>query len=821
MERLNWSGFSARGGGGASGQFDWEVVGLAGSGGAELGRGGSWVERWRLVVETVPWLVFAIGIPPTVGAADPEVRARELRNRVAPMLAEHCLDCHSGAEPDAGLTLDHFDRPIDFLKGRSIWQKAVMKIQLKQMPPPDASDLSDEDRDFLADWITSVINEFDCGRAPNPGHVTLRRLNANEYQNTIRDLFGLPGFKTASTFPGDDVGYGFDNIGDTLTLPPLLMEKYFLEAERITKTLIQTPPPGRVFVAEYAGGQLQSKANAGRPNRELTLASVGVATFREQIPWSGIFRLSVTASGDQAGGEPCMMAVLVDGKAIRKIRVPNARDEPRDFELSLRLRAGSREIGLAFLNDFYEPGGGGKEKQDRNLVLHHVRLSGEQPNRQRLADSELSSYHRQIIFTTPRDDGDWPRATREILNRWASRAFRRPVDQEDLERYVRLAAEVQEDGGSFEESIQVALQAVLISPKFLFRVEPPAGNSALAGYRDLDEFELATRLSYFLWSSMPDDVLFSLAVQQRLRAEGELERQIARMVQDRRASQFIQNFAGQWLTLRGLEKFHPDPQRFPQWNDRIRLLAEYETLRFFAEVMRRDMSVLRLLDADFTFLNQELAEFYGIAGVEGPEFRRVSLRGTPRGGVLTQASVLAVTSNPTRTSPVKRGKWILDNLLAMPPPMPPPGVPELPEKGKLRGSLRERLQQHRADPACANCHELMDPLGFALENFDAIGLYRTVDEGLPIDPSGVMPDGTKITGGTQLRQHLLSRHRDAFVRCLAEKMLTYALGRGLEYYDKCAVDQIVARMEQQDYKFSALLSGIVLSDPFQKKGERE
>ncbi|RMF37707.1 MAG: DUF1592 domain-containing protein, partial [Planctomycetota bacterium] len=555
-----------------------------------------------MMVRVALILLAILGGTTNVFAADPDQRARELRDRVQPLLAEYCLDCHAGAEPDAGLTLDHFDRPIDFLKGRAIWQKALMKIELKQMPPPDAAELSGEDRAYLTEWISAVINEFDCGREPNPGHVTLRRLNANEYQNTIRDLFGLPSFKTASTFPGDDVGYGFDNIGDTLTLPPLLMEKYFLEAERITRTLIQTPPPSRMFQAEYAGGQLQSRANSGQANRELTLATSGAATFREQIPWSGTYHLTVTASGDQAGDEPCMMQVLVDGNGVRRIRVPNERDAPRDYEIPLRLRAGNREIGLAFLNDFYRPGSGGEQKLDRNLVLHHVRLSGQEPGRQRLDSSQLSAYHRRIIFTTPRDEKDRPRAAREILFRWASRAFRRPVDPDDLDRLVRLATDVQEDGGSFEESIQVALQAILVSPKFLFRVEPPVGSRGLSGYRDLDEFELATRLSYFLWSSMPDETLFRLAAQNQLRREGELQRQIARMVQDRRASQFIQNFAGQWLTLRGLDNFQPDRQRFPQWNDRIRVLSEYETLRFFAEIMRQDMSVLRLLDADFTFL---------------------------------------------------------------------------------------------------------------------------------------------------------------------------------------------------------------------------
>lgn len=757
-------------------------------------------------------------------SADDAELLRELKLRVAPLLQEHCLDCHSGAEPDAGLTLDHFDSPLSFLKGRSVWEKAVQKMVIKEMPPSDAPPMSDEDRKFLVDWIGGTIEDYECGLEPNPGQVTLRRLNAREYRNTIRAMFSWWDYEPSGTLGGDDVGYGFDNIGDVLTLPPLLMEKYFLEAERISQELIQVPPVEPPFVVESAGAQLQVEGGSNGGQRELVIASSSqVASLQAQIPWAGTYQLTVTASGDQVGSEPVKLRIDVDGKPARVLLIPNTRGEPMEEIVELRrLRTGNRKIEFHFENDLYIPAQGNSPQQDRNLIIHHVKLTGEKASQQKLDVSELSEAHKNIIRAVPTGDADRDRVTRRVISPLASLAFRRPVDPESLERLVELSLSVQEEGGSFEESIQVVLQAILVSPRFLFRVEPPAGGFDPKQYRELDEFELATRLSYFLWSSMPDAELFSLAVRGELRKGNNLERQIARMMRDGRANEFVSNFAGQWLTLRKLRDFSPDEQTFPKWNERTKQLAMNETYNFFRAVMQRNMSVLTLLDADFTYLNEELASFYGVPGVVGPEFRPVSLKGTQRSGILTHASVLAVTSNPTRTSPVKRGKWILDNLLAKPPPPAPPGVPELEDKkGQLTGTLRERLEQHRADPACANCHKLMDPLGFALENFDAVGLYRTKDGSLPIDASGELPGGVQVQGAEELIRLLVSQHKRDFVECLTEKMLTYALGRGLEYYDKCAVDQIVQNIENENYRFSALLVGIVRSDPFQKKGERE
>ncbi|GAB5405312.1 MAG: DUF1592 domain-containing protein [Aureliella sp.] len=763
-------------------------------------------------------LAYNMGCVSQLLAADGGAKAAEFRNEIAPLLDEHCYGCHSGSEADAGLALDHFDTPLSLLKGRSVWKRAVQKMSIGEMPPPDSSDLSDNDRKKLINWITTAIDDFECGLTPNPGQVTLRRLNASEYQNTIRDLLGV-NYSPAADFPGDDIGYGFDNIGDVLTLPPMLMEKYLLAAERITRFAIQTPPPAEKIERQYSGEQLEHGKNASTRNGSLTfVSSSGIATLQEQIPWPGKYTLTITASGDQAGNDPCVMVVGLDDKAIRQIEVPNSRENPGEFRLSVRMRPGNRKIQFGFANDFYQKGEGGKPELDRNLVIHHVHIAGQKASNSRLDPNKVNKYHKAIIFEQPRTERDVPAATRKILNRLASRAFRRPVAQEDLQRLEQLAAEVREDG-SFEESIQVALQAILISPKFLFRVEPPASDD-FSRYRDLDQYELATRLSYFLWSSMPDDELLALAWKGRLREPEVLRGQIQRMVEDNRSNELVKNFASQWLTLRRLKNFRPNKEQFPNWSPRIEALARFETLKFFHAVMRGDMSILRLLDAKFTYLNEELANYYGIDGVSGTKFQQVSLEGIPRGGILTQASVLAVTSNPTRTSPVKRGKWILDNLLASPPPPAPAGVPELKEKGQLTGTMRQQLEQHRADPACAGCHKLMDPLGFALENFDAVGLYRTEENGLRIDASGLLPDGTQVVGAEQLRDLLATKHKQEFVRCLTEKMLTYALGRGLEYYDKCAVDKMMDALERDNHKFSTLLFEIVSSDPFQKKGVR-
>jgi hypothetical protein len=410
-------------------------------------------------------------------------------------------------------------------------------------------------------------------------------------------------------------------------------------------------------------------------------------------------------------------------------------------------------------------------------------------------------------------------AAKDVMRRIASRAFRRPASDGELNRLASIVEKTVESGDSYEVGLQTALTAILVSPNFLFKVEEPAvriGNE----YPLLSDFELATRLSYFLWSSTPDRELLTLASKKQLREPGVLAAQLNRMIRDERARDFVRNFAGQWLTLRKLESFTPNEGQFPDWNEQIRDFSRTETYYLFLYVLRENMSVLRLLDADFSFMNEKLARFYGIPGVQGDKFQLVSLKGQKRLGILTHASVLAVTSNPTRTSPVKRGKWILDNVLGTPPPPAPAGVPEL-DKAELVGTLRQQIEQHRANPACASCHKQMDPLGLALENYDAVGRWRTSDRGNPIDASGELPTGEKVRNPADLIRLLRDQKSEQFVRTLTEKLMTYGLGRGLEYYDRCAIDQILAKASKNDYRFQELLLGIITSDPFGRKGTRD
>ncbi|WP_146523973.1 DUF1592 domain-containing protein [Novipirellula artificiosorum] len=723
-----------------------------------------------------------------------------------PLLRTYCFDCHdSGSD----LSLEDDDSATKIAGNRKLWQRAFAQVQLGTMPPEDGETMAAAVRMRMVDMLDQVTNSVDCIQAPNAGKVVLRRLNRTEYRNTIRDLTGVD-YQPADNFPGDDVGYGFDNIGDVLSLPPILLEKYLDAAEVISGQAILTPLPPQIFETELAAVSLVDARKYGRGDH-LTLSSQGTVALEVEIPFQATYDLTVSASGDQGGDEPVKMEVVV-GKSKQIVDVKNKQMEP--ITIPVRLDRGKRRIEFSFINDYYLAG-----KADRNLHLYHVHLVGTEPAAKRVKESNLPASHRKIIFVTPSDTCSEDQATQQVLEPLTRRAFRRPVNPQEIGRLARLAASVRADGATFEESIQVALQAILVSPHFLFKVESPPEKSG-SGQSPVNPYELATRISYFLWSSMPDDELLQMASKDQLRDREPLLRKVGDMILDPRSNALIENFAGQWLQLRTLQNVEPDGDQFPLFDDHIRQLMQTETLTFFASVMRDNRPVTDLLDANFTYVNEDLAKFYGFDKVLGADFRKVSLEGTPRGGLLTQASILTVTSNPTRTSPVKRGKWILENLLNTPPPPPPPNVPEL-EKGILSGTLRERLEEHRANPACAACHNMMDPLGFALEHFDAIGRYRNLDGEQPIDASGKLPDGTEFSGIEDLRRILSQQRGDQFVRCLAEKMLIYAIGRGTEYYDKCALDEIMGDLRQNDYRFADLVSSIIESEPFQSQGSRE
>lgn len=753
----------------------------------------------------------------TTSGADWAQRDKDYSDWIQPLLKSVCLDCHSGAEPDGGLALSNLSSSKSILKERRIWEKVIQRLEIGDMPPKEAEPLDDQNRKKLVDWLKSAINDIECGKTPNPGSVTLRRLNRTEYRNTVRDLLGVD-YAPAAGFPGDDVGYGFDNIGDVLTLPPLLMEKYLIAAEEISRQAILAPEPGPVFESVRKPSQLTADHGGSPAGDKFSFSSNGKITFDEQVPWKGAYRLEIGMTGSPATKEYPHLVVSVDGKKVKELVVQTENmSTPKTFTVPLRLN-GKRSITLEFNNDKWIPGENGKETEDRNILIFDLKIVGQKPS-EPVPSALFPESHKKIVKATPGGAVSVEQAASEVLKPVAAKAFRRPATPEEVKRLADLVKEVVDSGESFEGGIQAGLQAILVSPSFLFKVEEASEKNG-SEFPLLTDFELATRLSYFLWSSMPDQELLQLANKKQLREPEVIRQQIKRMLEHKRASAFVENFAGQWLTLRKLEQFSPNPNLFPTWNEEIRDLAKRETYLFFANVMREDKSLMRLLDADYTFLNDKLAKFYGIPGVEGPEFRVVSTKGHKRLGLMTHASILAVTSNPTRTSPVKRGKWVLENLLGTPPPPAPAGVPEL-DKGELSGTLRQRMEQHRTNPACAACHKQMDAIGLAMENYDAVGKWRSTDHGETIDPAGELPGGEQVKGPADLIRNLRDKNSDKFVRCLTEKMLVYALGRGLEYYDRCAVDKIQAKLQADDYKFSTLILEIVSSDPFQRKGVRD
>jgi hypothetical protein len=721
--------------------------------------------------------------------------AQAFRQNVEPLLAKFCVKCHGGDEPKGELALAGYLERASIAADRETWDKIEKRLRAGEMPPEDATQPSQAERQQIIDWIGAGLAASDCGRERDPGRVTIRRLNRNEYNNTIRDLVGVD-FHPADDFPSDDVGYGFDHIGDVLALPPILLEKYLAAAERIVDRALGTD------AANLAGDELEGGQPLDRGQRILT--SEGEITTKARMTGRGDYLLRVRAYGHQAGDEPVRMGLYLDGKLARKFEVRAVEDRPQTYETWVTTRGGQRTFSVGFLNDYYMPDRPGPN--DRNLVVGKLEVVG-----------PLPETYKQII---PREHTpeDKLMLASEVIEVFMTRAFRRPVTRQEVDRAVKLFELADAEGESFAASLGLALRAILVSPHFLFRVEPDPATDAANAVRELNDYELATRLSYFLWSSMPDDELFALARKGMLRREGNLDRQVKRMLADPKSQALIDNFAGQWLQLRNLKTVMPDRGVYPDFDDALRQAMQKETELFFAAIVREDRSVLDFIDADFTFVNQRLARHYGMNDVQGDEFRRVAVDPERRGGVLAQASVLTVTSNPTRTSPVKRGKWVLENLLGTPPPPPPDDVPPLAEdKGAaLTGSLRQRMEQHRANAVCASCHKAMDPLGFGLENYDGIGAWRDTDGNFKIDPSGELPNGQTFSGPRQLKNILKGRQNE-FLRCLAEKMLTYGLGRGVEYSDRCTLDDITRAMEQNGYKYSSLVLAVVHSDAFGKR----
>ena len=507
------------------------------------------------------------------------------------------------------------------------------------------------------------------------------------------------------------------------------------------------------------------------------------------------------------------MTLRVDGKHAEKFDVKATSPQVGWYTKTIELDRGKHELVTRFINDYVDDKAKDPARRDRNLIVLGIEIRGPLGFKSGYPDS-----HRRIMTAAPNEKTDWSIAARRVLEPIATRAFRRPVTRRELDRLAALTTIARERKEPFAAGIQLALQATLVSPHFLFRIELDAKPDDAGAIRELNQYELATRMSYFLWSSMPDDALLDHAKRGTLRKN--LASEVKRMLSDEKSRALVDSFASQWLGLRSLDEAQPDAQRFKTFTHDLRSAMRRETMLFFAAIKNEDRSLLELIDADFTFANAELARHYGIEGVFTREFRRVKLpKDSPRGGVLTQASILTVTSNAMRTSPVKRGKWIMTNLLGTPPPPPPPDVPELDEKsGTIKSAtMRQRLEEHRRNPRCAVCHQQMDPLGLALENYDAIGRWRSHEGKQKIDASGELAGGAKFGGPAEFKQLLTGTLRDEFVRCFAEKMLIYALGRGVEPFDRCAVDKMLNQLESDDYRFSTLVYEIVRSVPFKKR----
>jgi hypothetical protein len=803
-------------------------------------------------------VAFALSTCAALASESPAVV--HFRKTVQPILAEYCSDCHADGAKKGNVAFDGFKNDEELLAKKDLWFAALKNVRAGLMPPEKKPKPTAEQRLALEKFIKADVFEIDPAN-PDPGKVTIRRLNRNEYRNTIRDLMGYD-YKVEEELPPDDTGYGFDTIGDVLTMSPLLMEKYMQAAETITKaavpraslmarekTLIETKP-------RSPGGNRMSFYETNRVSNSFKVDKAG--TYRVHLD------LEVFGQFESDPGRTHIV-VKAGEKEVFKTDLGWQSHYIYNYSFEEKWQPGDKPLILEATP--LTP----KEKKKNTLEFRVAGLRVEGP-----LEKEYwvhpKNFERFFTKEPPKDPKARREYAREILKRFADKAYRRPVDERTLNKLVALAEQFSAaPGKKFEDGLAEAMTPILASPRFLFRIEETEPGADANQHPLIDEYALASRLSYFLWSTMPDEELFRLASRHELRKN--LKPQIDRMLHDSRSEAFVQNFVGQWLQARDVEGIDinvravlardgaenremtekrkrleelrdiPDSKLTPEQNAEMLALRKFlfrprnnqneldgnlrralreEAEKVFAYIARDDRSIVEFLNADYTFLNERLATHYGIPNVKGQEMRLVKLPAdSPRGGVLTEGVALIVTSNPTRTSPVKRGLFVLDNLLGMPPPPPPPDVPAL-EQSKDQISdheptVRELLEIHRAKPLCSSCHNRMDPLGFALENFNAMGMWRETERGQKIDASGSLITGEKFQNIHQVKEVLATKYRQNFYRCLTEKMLIYALGRGLEYYDVEAVDRIVENLNQHDGHFSALLSGIIESAPFQKR----
>lgn len=765
------------------------------------------------------------------------------------LLDRYCVTCHNGALQTADLELDSVD-VNDVSANPAVWERVVRKLRAGSMPPlprprPDATTYAG-----FIEWLETELDAV-AANAPNPGRTeAFHRLNRAEYHNVVRDLLGLD-VDVAELLPADGGSYGFDNIAGVLGMSPTLLERYLSAAKKVSRLAVGNPNLPPTAVSFHLSSELPQDDRI----EDLPFGSRGGVSIPFNFPLDAEYTVRLTLGRNTldtlaAFQVPHELDVSLDGEHLQTFVVgepppegfDRSSDEYRDWRarqgradedwfIRVPVRAGPRTLRVAFrkitsaypetlrqpyLRPYTNNTGGDTRYQPHIssvVVTGPYEASGsppvdETPSRAKIFSCRPAAGGQEMELA----------CAREILSTLARRGYRRPVEKRDLDVLVAFYEDGRAEGG-FEAGIELALRRLLASPEFLFRVvRDPEGIASGTDY-SLTDLEMASRLSFFLWSSIPDDELLDDAVAGRLSEPAVLEAQVLRMLADERADALFENFAGQWLYLRNIPALLPDENRFPDFGEGLRLAMKRETEMLFESVMREDLSVLEFLTADHTFINERLARHYGIANVYGSHFRRVTLPDETRRGLLGHGSILAATAYPTRTSPVLRGKWVLENLLGTPPPLPPPDVPSLEETADDGRSLsmREAMEQHRANPVCSSCHKLMDPPGFAMEQFDAVGKFRTHNEANKlIDASGVLPDGMEFNGVAGLRDALLQRP-DLFVTTLTEKLMTYALGRGIEHYDEPAIRAITRQAELQDSRFSSIILGIVKSLPFQMR----
>ncbi len=766
--------------------------------------------------------VLIIACSSVVAAAAPPAPSP---NRTA--INRYCAGCHNNQVKTGGFSLDGLD--IDAANQHpEPWEKVVRKLQGRYMPP---AGLPRPDESTYKALLSSLETSLDSASTakPNPGRTdTFRRLNRIEYQNAIRDLLATD-IDVAPLLPGDESSHGFDNVtvGD---LSPTLLERYLSAAQKISRKALGSP------IRKPNGDTLQLPPDLTQEDHleGLPLGTHGGTVFRYTFPVDAEYEIQVRLARDrnehvEGLKDSDQLEVLLDGERVQLFtaKLPAAGNDhhvvDKDFNVRLAVKAGPHTLAATFLmkrSALLET-----ERQPLQVHFNMDRHPRVQPA---VYTSSVNGPYdakgpgdtpsrRRIFVCQPTKPGEETACAKQILSTLMRRAYRRPVTDADLQVPMKFYTNARADGG-FENGIEMALRAVLVSPEFLFRVEQdPAGIAGKTAYHVTD-LELASRLSFFLWSSIPDDELLDLAIRGKLRTPAVLEQQVRRMLADSRSRALVTNFAEQWLYLRNLASTNPDMRVFPDFDDNLRQSFLQETELFFESVMREDRNVLDLLSANYSFINQRLAKHYGIPNIYGSRFRRITFDDGMRGGLLRQGSILTVTSYATRTSPVIRGKWILSNILGVPPPSPPPFVPSLKENhsGGKSLSMRERIAEHRENPACSGCHKLMDPVGFSFENYDAVGRWRTIEDNKPIDASGGLPDGSEFRGVTGLQRALLN-HPEAFVTTFTEKLLTYALGRGVEYNDAPAIRKIVRDASAKDFRFSSVILGIVNSTPFEMR----